>query len=180
MYVEMADIRNDPVLFGNKDWASGRNQGIIISPRGVEKDIKLNIGDGSNRFDATFPYPNNFLEGWTHLLFTFDRQENIICFYTNFELIGTCSISEELKNLSLDSAFPYYVGNDSTEKYGYGRNHTKICRERQIRPASYRGGKTGGRKDAQRSGRGRAENRRFYRRCCLKRNGDGYGYCFRF
>ncbi len=120
MYVEMADIRNDPVLFGNKDWASGRNQGIIISPRGVEKDIKLNIGDGSNRFDATFPYPNNFLEGWTHLLFTFDRQENIICFYANFELIGTCSISEELKNLSLDSAFPYYVGNDSTEKYGYG------------------------------------------------------------
>jgi len=41
---------SDPVIIGNKNWASGYNKGIIIANRnGV---IRANFGDGTNRLDV--------------------------------------------------------------------------------------------------------------------------------
>lgn len=120
MYIEMADVRNDPVLFGNKNWESGRNAGIIISPRGNEKDIKINIGNGSDRFDITIPFPETYLNKWTHLLFSFDRTNNNIDVYFDFEKVSSFSLPDTFKSYSLDSNYFYYVGNDVTENYGYG------------------------------------------------------------
>lgn len=121
LFMETADLREDPVILGNKNWASGRNKGLIISARGGSySDIKFNLGDGSNRFDIELDQPNNFLNGWSHILFTVDRTNNIISYYANFELIKSFSLPDNFKNFSFDSGLAYVIGNDSTEQFWYG------------------------------------------------------------
>ncbi|MGM9476710.1 alkaline phosphatase family protein [Pedobacter sp. GSP4] len=48
--VRATSATSDPVIIGNKNWASGYNKGIIISNRnGV---IRANFGDGTHRLDV--------------------------------------------------------------------------------------------------------------------------------
>ncbi|WP_293306025.1 alkaline phosphatase family protein [Pedobacter sp. UBA5917] len=49
--VRATSATSDPVIIGNKNWASGYNKGIIISNNGGT--IKANFGDGTHRADIS-------------------------------------------------------------------------------------------------------------------------------
>ncbi|MBC7885963.1 MAG: alkaline phosphatase family protein [Saprospiraceae bacterium] len=67
----------DVTIVGNKNWASGNNDGFVMSfklPSGPE--WKVNVGDGSNRRDINTGGLIANSE-WHHLAATFDRDGNI-------------------------------------------------------------------------------------------------------
>lgn len=119
MYVELAEERTDPVLFCNKNWVTGLNAGIVIAARGPQKDIRFNISNGAQRFDYDLPNPEGLFTGWTHFLFSFDRTNNLIRIFVNFEQVASFALPEFLRNYAFDTPYPYFIGMDITETFGY-------------------------------------------------------------
>lgn len=61
--------QGDSPLFGNKNWHSGKNPGLVIAVDNAS--IKLNIGDGTNRADTAFI--SFAAKQWVHVSVTVDK-----------------------------------------------------------------------------------------------------------
>ncbi|SFP60756.1 Concanavalin A-like lectin/glucanases superfamily protein [Variovorax sp. 770b2] len=61
--------QSDSPLFGNKNWHSGKNPGLVLAVDNA--GIKLNIGDGTNRADTAFV--SFAAKQWVHVSVTVDK-----------------------------------------------------------------------------------------------------------
>lgn len=107
----------DPSIFSNKDWASGKNPGYILSLR--KDDIKFNFGDGSNRMDEVYSLPADFDEGWMHLILIVDRSANKIRFCYDFGEVSEAAIPANLSTASLTNGTILNIGQDGTGIYSH-------------------------------------------------------------
>lgn len=107
----------DPVIVSNKDWNSGKNCGFVISANA--HGILFNIGDGVNREDCEFSYPNdhNDGDGWMHIVLVVDRKAKKLTCYYDFEEYFTYGIHSTFDNTTFD-ALDLCIGSDGTAHYG--------------------------------------------------------------
>ncbi len=114
-WIQVPSTGKDPVIYGNKDWNNGKLSGFVLSSRSI--DFKFNVGDGSNRQDMEYAYPEDHEDRWFHTVLVVDREENRIYMYVNFQMIGDVAISDALISDSFDSGMPFTIGADGKNNY---------------------------------------------------------------
>ena len=118
-WIKARPTTGDPVIAGNKNWNSGKNQGFILAFQ--RNGIKCNIADkDGRRFDVQFPLPSDFFDGWTHYLFIINRNEYTITGFCDFEKLFV----EDIDNTQIDlesclSDTPIMIGQDASGNYNY-------------------------------------------------------------
>lgn len=119
-WIKATTVTGDPALLSNKDWASGKNSGFILSFRGGTRDIRFNAGyNKSNRMDYSQPLPEDFAAGWMHVILTVDRENKKVRIYYDFALEGDeGEIPAALESASFD-ALAFNIGQDGTGAYKY-------------------------------------------------------------
>ncbi len=106
----------DPVIFCNKDWTEGTNQGIAFAIRPANNVLRLSIGDGTNKQDIDATLPSDLFDGWTHLAVSVNRSSNTVAIYANFRCIQIGTLGETVKSISFDGS-TFRLGQDSTGTY---------------------------------------------------------------
>ncbi|MBP3665649.1 MAG: alkaline phosphatase family protein [Clostridia bacterium] len=117
LWVNTQGVAGDPVLFSNKDWEKGVNQGYVLSLWGDEKKIRFNVGDGTNRMDDDHMLPDDYYEGWMHVLLVVDREEGMIRFSYDFGPMISSPIPASLKDDSFTALSKLCIGTDGTGAY---------------------------------------------------------------
>jgi len=101
---------SDPVIIGNKNWASGYNKGIIISNRnGI---IRANFGDGTNRLDIDGVDLSDQL--WHHVAVVVNRTTQKATLFDGGIQVAEGNISSVG---DLQSGSPFKIGQDVTSNY---------------------------------------------------------------
>lgn len=105
----------DPAIYGNKDWGSSMNPGILLAE--WTGTTRFTVSDGSVRTDSY----NDFLEGtgmnWVHVLVSVDRETNMLRVYYNFSLIAETEMDDGLIGESFDTGLPFNIGQDGLGTY---------------------------------------------------------------
>ena len=116
-WVKANSIDGDPAIAANKDWKAGRNKGFAIVH--LDSTIKINLGDGSNRSDISFPVPNDYKDGWVHYIFVIDFQSRKVTGYCDFEAMYSDEINPDIlfEDYIIDA--PIMIGQDGTGGYAY-------------------------------------------------------------
>lgn len=101
---------SDPVFIGNKNWANGKNKGIIFSGYSGQT-FKMNIADGTNRIDLV----GGKLETnkWKHIAASFDR-DGLVTLYED----GVPVTFAKMNTIgNIDSVLPLTLNQDGTNTY---------------------------------------------------------------
>lgn len=106
-----AHFMNDPVMIGNKNWANGKNKGLVIAGNSGQT-YKLNIGDGINRIDLVGGKIET--NKWKHIAVSFDR-DGLVTLYEDGSIVSFAKMNT-IGNI--DSGLPFTVNQDGTNIYG--------------------------------------------------------------
>ena len=105
-----ASYSSDPVMLGNKNWANGKNKGIIFSGYSGQT-FKMNIGDGTNRIDLTGGKVET--NKWKHIAASFDR-DGLVTLYED----GVPVTFAKMNGIgNIDSGLPLTLNQDGTNTY---------------------------------------------------------------
>ena len=115
-WVNIDKLDGDPALVSNKDWGNGSNEGFVLSLR--EKDITFNFGDGDNRMDERWDLPYDTLDGWMHVTFIVNREDNLVGLSYDFGPADFRPLSDELSGTAFGSNEKFNIGQDGTGEYG--------------------------------------------------------------
>ena len=116
LWMNTGGVEGDPVLFSNKDWASGYKTGYVLSLR--NGDVKFNAGDGENRMDLESMLPENPFDRWVHVLLIVDREAAQVKIIYDFSIIDSMPIPDSLSKDSFDSFPVLNIGEDGTGRLG--------------------------------------------------------------
>ncbi|WP_262707019.1 DUF4983 domain-containing protein [Chryseobacterium joostei] len=106
-----AAYTGDPVMIGNKNWANGKNKGIIFSGY-TGQNFKMNIGDGTNRIDLVGGKVET--NKWKHIAASFDR-DGLVTLYED----GVPVTFAKMNTIgNIDSGLPLTLNQDGTNTYG--------------------------------------------------------------
>ena len=106
----------DPCIIANKNWQSGKNQGLAVALTSGE--VRLNFGDGYNRVDCNLSLPSDYKEGWMHIMIIVDRTNNTLSLVIDLKTIKTVSLTGSLQTNSMNTAYDCLnIGQDGTGKY---------------------------------------------------------------
>lgn len=109
--VRATAVNSDPVIMGNKNWANGRNKGIIISNNGGT--IRANFGDGTtNRLDVDGVDLKD--QNWHNVSIVVNRTTQKVTMYDGGKQVAQGDIS---KVGDLQSGLTFKVGQDGTGVY---------------------------------------------------------------
>ena len=118
LWIKTDGVGDDPCIFSNKNWQSGKNSGIALTLRKAY-DVRFNFGDGSNRADCDVKYPTDYKDGWVHIIAIVDRENNKLGVCIDFDTIVTINIPDSLKGDTIDTVYDCLnIGQDGTGKYG--------------------------------------------------------------
>ena len=108
----------DGVLFGNENWNSGTNPGIVLFNTNGTTDERLgtNIGDGSGTRVKVSSEGTPLNSGWTYVTLVVDRSTNTMTTYEDGGAVNTSSIASTTHSLDGD-AQPFRIGQDGTGTY---------------------------------------------------------------
>jgi hypothetical protein len=113
-WVKMDHISSDPVLFGTKDWDSGKNKGFLLCVNS-DSELKFNIGDGDGRDDHGFSYTNN--NDWIYVVFTVDPSNHKVGLSVNFGDLDWYTYDDKFDDDFFSSGKVIRFGNDNTDNY---------------------------------------------------------------
>ena len=127
-WLNVHEHAGDPVLFGNKDWASGANIGFLLSLRGSDWKYNANCAGGT-RTDAEYPFHattiESELDSWYHVAISVDRAANTYTFYVNGNKVGfTTDFAEKTHADIYDdegNGYTFNIGEDGTTIYNMGQ-----------------------------------------------------------
>lgn len=101
---------SDPVIIGNKNWASGYNKGIIISNRNGK--IRANFGDGTHRLDVDGVDLTD--QNWHHVAIVVNRTTQKATIYDGGVQVAEGNISAVG---DMQSGTTFKLGQDGTTNY---------------------------------------------------------------
>jgi hypothetical protein len=117
LWIKTEKSSSDPCIFSNKDWESGKNQGLALSIRNGSY-IRWNFGNGSARIDCDMTVPADYTEGWMHIIVFVDREANKLGMCVDFKTIITVDIPASLRDATVDTIFnTLNIGQDGTGVY---------------------------------------------------------------
>jgi uncharacterized repeat protein (TIGR02543 family) len=110
---------SDGVLFGNENWNSGTNPGVVLFNTNGTSDERLgtNIGDGSGTRVKVSSLGTPLNSGWTYVTLVVNRSTNTMTTYEDGGAVNTSSIASTTHSLDGD-AHPFRIGQDGTGTYG--------------------------------------------------------------
>ncbi|MBB3108910.1 hypothetical protein FHS18_000962 [Paenibacillus phyllosphaerae] len=113
-WMQSSGVTGDPVIIGNKNWASGANTGWIVSLQS-NGSLKWNYTPSvQTRTDVTIP---GVADGsWHYIAITHDRNGSAK-FYKDAQMVSSVSIAA--KQGSIDTTSNTNIGQDGTGAYGY-------------------------------------------------------------
>ena len=108
----------DPALFGNKDWNSGNNAGILVCPH-TNGTLIVNFSDGTSagRVDLKPSYPTDMYNRWMHLLVVIDKEACEMRVSFDFGDFISVSLGENNRSTPLDGNYDLVIGQDGTTSY---------------------------------------------------------------
>ncbi len=118
----------DPVIFGNKDWGSGKNIGWLLAMEGSAFKYNANTATGT-RTDSVYAYAasnmGTEIDNWYHIALSVDREAEVYYFYINGILAGKTNFadnnhSEEVYD-DTDNYYTFNIGEDGTSIYNMGQ-----------------------------------------------------------
>ncbi|GAB3347425.1 alkaline phosphatase family protein [Lysobacter tyrosinilyticus] len=114
----------DPVIIGNKNWASGANPGLLWTASVASaggNELGFNLADtGARRADAYRIDTKDFTTQWWFLAITVDRSNGLSTLYAGSPDGKLYFIANEINSLQdLRSLLPLNIGQDGTGSYGY-------------------------------------------------------------
>lgn len=105
-----ASYSSDPVMISNKNWANGKNKGIVFSGYSGQT-FKMNIGDGTNRIDLVGGKVET--NKWKHIAASFDR-DGLVTLYED----GVPVTFAKMNTIgNIDSGLPLTLNQDGTNAY---------------------------------------------------------------
>ena len=116
MWVNTQGVVSDPVLFSNKNWVNGYNNGYVLSLRNTN-DVKFNFGNGTVRADKEVPLPSDYRTGWMYVLTVVDREKAEVRISVDFGEFSVLKLPEALKNTSANAFNVLNIGQDGTGVY---------------------------------------------------------------
>ncbi len=97
-WLKIDEHKGDPVLFGNKDWDSGSNEGWLLCVQNDSFKLNANVLGGS-RTDTTYPFSTAAIESsmgeWYHLAIAVDRDAQTYTVYINGLPVSTTDFSDK-------------------------------------------------------------------------------------
>lgn len=126
-WLKANDHTSDPVIFGNKDWGSGANEGWLLCVNDANWKYNAN-GLGGNRVDTTFPHNIAALQNeegkeigeWYHMALVVDRANETVEYFVNGRSVlrKAQSFADNLQTgLSYDAGLAFNIGEDGTGAY---------------------------------------------------------------
>ena len=106
-------IPEDVGLVGKKDWSSGLNKGFVFSFQPSNSNLKVNVGDGSNRIDVNAGEITD--NEWHTVSATFDR-DGLLKVYVDGEMKNSASMSSIG---DIDNGLPFTIGADGNFNWKY-------------------------------------------------------------
>ena len=130
-WINCHEHSGDPVLFGNKDWNAGGNEGFLVSFR--TSDLKFNSNvNGGTRADTEYPFLLAPIDGetdnWMHVALVVDRDDGVYRLYVNGVQQGKDGDISGHAGGAYDDTFmeyPFAIGEDGTLLYNMMQ--TFIC-----------------------------------------------------
>ena len=116
LWVNTTGVKSDPVLFSNKNWSSGNNNGYVLVLN-EDNMLHFNVGNGSKRMDMKCYLPNDYKYGWMNIILVVDREASVVKMSIDFGDFITMAIPDALKDVSFDSHDSLNIGSDSTGRY---------------------------------------------------------------
>lgn len=121
LWIKPANNGGDPAFFGNKDWASGANTGILWAMTSATQ-LKFNFRPaGGTRLDPAVTIPS-LTTAWNHIAAVVNRPSNAagsVTIYVNGIESASAVIPIADTARSLDGVMPMRLGQDGTGTYGY-------------------------------------------------------------
>jgi len=124
LWYRAAAQSGDPVIFGNKNWASGVNPGLLLTASVASSggnELGLNLADtGARRADAYRIDTKESTTQWWFLAISVDRSNGLSTLYAGSPDGKLHFIANEIHALQdLRSLLPLNIGQDGTGTYGY-------------------------------------------------------------
>lgn len=124
LWYRAAAQSGDPVIVGNKNWASGANPGLLLTASVASaggNELGLNLADtGARRADAYRIDTRESTTQWWFLAVTVDRSNGLSTLYAGSPGGKLYFIANEINALQdLRSVLPLNIGQDGTGAYGY-------------------------------------------------------------
>ena len=117
-WMRIDEEKNDTVFFGNKTGDSGSNHGIFLCNY---EGLYANAGTVSARYDTDLGGRNHdVLNGKWHMVTAVYDRDYAISLYVDGELKAEGKSFANIKNLSLDTDYPFTLGAGTTGKYAQG------------------------------------------------------------
>ncbi len=130
-WINCHEHSGDPVLFGNKDWNGGGNEGFLLSFRSSDLKFNSNVAGGT-RTDTEYPFLvapiESEVDNWMHVTLVIDREGGTYDLYVNGVKQGkTGNISGHAGGAYDDTVmeYPFAIGEDGTLLYNMMQ--TFIC-----------------------------------------------------
>lgn len=114
---------DDSVVLANKTW-NGIEAGFLVSLdykfTGMDYNmfrLIFNFADGTDRMDCEFPLPEDWQDGWVHVILSVDREAGTVGVSYDFGAFSKQQIPEELKDASMNGEGGLILGQDSSYEY---------------------------------------------------------------
>jgi len=122
-WLNVHEHSGDPVVFGNKNWSSGKNVGWLLAMESQAFKYNANTATGT-RTDSVYAYAASTMESelnsWYHIALSVDREAEEYCFYINGVLAGKTSFAgshgDEIYD-DVDNLYTFNIGEDGTSLY---------------------------------------------------------------
>ena len=115
LWVDTRGVNPDPVILGNKNWGWGGNAGFVLCIN-ANGQLVFNAGDGSSRYDYAIDLPENYKEGWVHVLFSINKDTNKVRLAVDFGKMQQVTVSASIMN-AIYNAVGLNIGQDITGNY---------------------------------------------------------------
>ena len=115
-WMKTPSVKNDPVLFGNKDWEEKTEFGFEVA-LGAE-GLKFNLAEGKYSFDRDLKYPLDYENNWVYVVIVVDRLSRTIRYSFDFQPMREISIHPTYTSLPYN-AKTFTIGQDASGDYEF-------------------------------------------------------------
>ncbi|MBE6540965.1 MAG: hypothetical protein E7672_00740 [Ruminococcaceae bacterium] len=126
-WINVLEVSGDPVLYGNKDWGSGKNEGFLFIANGDQYHFNVNSVGKLERFDVktsmSVSGEADPFGAWIYTVVVIDRAAAKYTLYVNGDPVAEQDLSSHGDAGYYDSVndYTFHIGEDGTGMYNFGQ-----------------------------------------------------------
>ena len=116
MWVKLAAAGGNPPLLSDQNWYNAESNGFTICYE--DQWLRFNLGNGETFFTEKADLPEDFRDGWVHVIFNINRDDETVGVCYDFGDFLTAALPDEMKGVSFSGDMRGMVfGMDGTGIY---------------------------------------------------------------